>query len=72
LALLLRLVHDHDWAGRVLGALLADRAEQEAREAAVAARADHEQIGAARFVDETPKQACPQGSRRLATDAHRR
>jgi hypothetical protein len=46
-------VHDHDWAGRVVGALLADRAEQEATEAAVAARADNEQIGAARFVDET-------------------
>ena len=37
---------DDDWAGRVLGALLADRAEQEPGEAASATGADDEQLGA--------------------------
>src|SRR3954453_5232197 len=40
----LRRVDDHDRARSVMGALLTDRAEQQADEPAVAARADHEQI----------------------------
>ena len=36
----------------MVGALLADRAEQELREAAEAARADHEQISVTRFLDQ--------------------
>src|SRR5689334_24290589 len=49
LHLLLLPVHDHHRASRVLGALLADRPGQ----ASVGARAEHEQLGAARFADET-------------------
>ena len=44
--------HDRDRAGRVLRALLADRAEQQAAEAAEAARADYEQRRVASLVHE--------------------
>ena len=44
--------HDYDRAGRVVGALLADRPKQEAGKAAVPARPNHEQVGVARLVDQ--------------------
>jgi len=44
--------NDHDWASRVVGALLADRAQQQPGEATASARADHKQLGIPRLVDQ--------------------
>jgi hypothetical protein len=46
------LTDDHDRAGRMVGDLLAHRAEQQPGEAAAAARSDHDEIGAGGLVEE--------------------
>ncbi|CPT79194.1 Uncharacterised protein [Mycobacteroides abscessus] len=44
--------HDDDWAGRALGALLADGAQHQSGESAMAARPDHQEIGVGGCVDQ--------------------
>ena len=48
---------DHDGTGSVVGALLTDRAEQQAGDAAAPARADDKQVGLPRRVDEHCRRA---------------
>jgi hypothetical protein len=46
------VAHDHYWTGRVLRAYLAYRAEEQTGEAAVATRADDQQFGITRLIDQ--------------------
>jgi nucleotide-binding universal stress UspA family protein len=61
------VTHDGHRAGRMLDHLMADRAEQQAGESAVATVADHEQIGFARLLEQHVGRMAVHGPR-LAVD----